>query len=85
MIPAMIGLGLTLGRWPRTTLVVAAIGWPVLLFVTGPLQSSSNPVGSTILAALLAVANAGVGVLVHQAILWSVRLLRRRTAAQHSG
>ncbi len=80
MIPTVIVLGLILGRWPKFALTVAAVGWPVLLLVAGPLELSADFVGQAILAALLASANAGVGILAHQTLLWSVHLVHRRLA-----
>lgn len=80
VIPTVIVLGFILGRWPWVALAVAAVGWPVLLLVTGTLELSADFGGQAILAALLASVNAGVGILAHQALLWSVRLVRRRLA-----
>jgi hypothetical protein len=72
MIPTMIVFGLVFGRWWRTTLIAAAVLWPALVVWTaGPVT-----VGQVVGAALLGVANAAVGVLVHQAVLWVIR--RRR-------
>lgn len=84
MIPTVIVLGFILGRWPKSALAVAAVGWPVLLLVTGPLEPSADFLGQAILAAFLASANAGAGILAHQALLWSVRLVRRRLAVLRS-
>ncbi len=72
MIPTLILFGLLCGRWWRFTLVAAAIGWPALLVVTDVMDVGPGLVG----AAALAVANTAVGILVHQAALWSVRRLR---------
>ena len=70
MIPTMILFGLIFGRWWRVTLVAAALGWPLLLVVAG--------IEASLLAAgVLAVVNAGVGVLVHQGVLLTYRHLRR--------
>jgi len=76
VIPSMILFGLVLGRWWRTTLVLAALLWPVLVW--GPVREGpGDPVAGLLLAACLGVANAAVGVAVHQAVLWAVRGLRR--------
>lgn len=79
MIPTMIGFGLIFGRWWKTTLIAAAIVWPLLLIYYGALD---NPPGSRLqglaLGAALAVVNAAVGVAVHQAVLFLVRKLRPR-------
>ncbi|HEU5242184.1 MAG TPA: hypothetical protein VFU25_09225 [Ornithinibacter sp.] len=74
MIPTMILVGLVLGRWWRAALVAAAVGWPVLLALTGLLDSPTAALWSSVLA----VANAGVGVLVHQGVLHAYRYLARR-------
>lgn len=72
MIPSMIVVGLLFGRWWRTTLITAAVLWPALVVWTaGPVTA-----GQVIAASFLGVANAAVGVLVHQAVLWAIR--RRR-------
>lgn len=78
MIPTMILLGLVFGRWWRPALATAAVGWPLLLVAT----NVSDVAESGILAgaALLAVANAGVGVLAHQACLRMYRRLRHRSS-----
>ena len=78
MIPTMILVGLVLGRWWRVALLVAALGWPMLLGLTGLLESP----GAALVSAVLAVANAGVGVLVHQGVLHGYRYLSRRS--QHT-
>ncbi|MEW2474287.1 hypothetical protein AB0875_10870 [Micromonospora gifhornensis] len=73
MIPALIVFGLLCGRWWRSALILAALGWPVLLVASGV-----EEVGPGLLAAAgLAVLNTGVGVLIHQGVLLLVR--RRRT------
>jgi len=76
VIPTLILLGLVFGYWWRATLVVSAIGWPLLLIATGvDLNIATIP-----LAAALGAANAAIGILVHR-MLW---LLARglTTAAQ---
>jgi hypothetical protein len=74
MIPTMILFGLVLGRWWRVALVTAAVGWPLLLAVTDAIDFTTG----LIVAAALAVANAGVGVLAHQGCLHAYRHLRHR-------
>ena len=64
MIPTMIFFGLLVGRWWRTTLAVSAVAWPALLVTTGVTEE----VGTLAFAAVLSVANAALGVLVHQAL-----------------
>jgi hypothetical protein len=73
MIPTMILFGVIFGRWWRITLVAAALAWPLLLVATDVVGLSTSLIG----AAALAVANAGVGVLVHQGVLLSYRRLSR--------
>jgi hypothetical protein len=70
MIPTMILFGLVLGRWWRSTLVAAAVAWPLLLLAGGILG-----VGPQLLeAAALGVANAAVGVAPYQVVLHLVRM-----------
>jgi len=76
VIPTMIVFGLIFGRWWRLTLIVAALGWPLLLVTTDVMNVEVGLVG----AAVLAVLNTGVGVIVHQAALRVVRRLRRQSA-----
>ena len=69
MVPTLLLLGLVLGRWWRTTLLIAVLGWPLLLLVDGTIEPGRNVAG----AALVALVNAGIGVLVHQAVRWCLR------------
>jgi hypothetical protein len=72
VIPTLILFGLVFGRWWRSSLIVAAVGWPVLLLATDVIG-----VGPALLGASgLAIANTAVGVLVHQVILRLSRRLR---------
>ncbi|MPZ66450.1 MAG: hypothetical protein GEU83_13370 [Pseudonocardiaceae bacterium] len=77
MIPTLIVLGLILGRWWRLTLVAVAVVWPLMLVAGGVMDVEPGLLG----ASALGVINAGAGVLVHQAALRSIRLLRRDHAA----
>jgi hypothetical protein len=72
----MIVLGLVFGHWWRSTLVAAALVWPAMLLNAGVIGWDSQVIG----AALFGVANAGVGVAVHQGVAWAVRRLRSRLA-----
>ena len=74
MIPTMILLGLVLGRWRLVAIVIAALGWPMLLVVTDVVAFDAG----LLEAAALAAANAAVGVLVHQGGLHLYRRFRRR-------
>lgn len=79
MIPTMIVFGLVFGRWWMSALIAAAIFWPVLLLWDGALQQSPTGqplVMNILLAAGLAVANAAIGVAIHQLILFVVRKAR---------
>lgn len=69
MIPIMILFGLCFGRWWRTTLIAAALIWPLML-VDGEVMGLEWGLVS---AAGLAVANTAAGVLLHQAILGFIR------------
>ncbi|WP_204074675.1 hypothetical protein [Planotetraspora phitsanulokensis] len=65
----MILLGLVFGRWWRSTLLAAAVVWPVVLVAS----DAARPGWALLGAAGLAVLNALVGIVIHQAILWIVR------------
>ncbi len=82
MIPNMTLLGLILGRWWLPALVTAAVGWPLLLVSTNVIEWSEPTM--LLGAALFGVANAGVGVLAHQACLRMYRL-RHRTPPASTG
>lgn len=73
MIPTLIVAGLIFGRWPRASLVAAALGWPALLVATDVMDVEV----ALLAAAGLAVLNAGIGVLAHQLALRAVRRARR--------
>jgi hypothetical protein len=77
VIPTMIVFGLVLGRWWVLALALAAVVWPGLLVATGVMGFEPALLGG----AVFGVANAAVGVLVHQALLWAVRRPRRRLTA----
>ncbi|MEU4565875.1 hypothetical protein [Micromonospora sp. NPDC023956] len=78
MIPTLLLVGLLLGRWWKTTLLLAAVGWPTLLVATGVLD-----VGRDLgIASALAVVNAGVGVLVAQGLYRAFRELRKPAATE---
>lgn len=80
MIPTMILLGLVFGRWWRTTLVVAAVGWPTWILADGSQGFSWRLVLG---AAGFAIANAAVGIVVHQAGLGGLRAVRDRGRTPH--
>lgn len=73
VIPSMIVFGLVFGRWWRSALVLSAVIWDALLVAGGAMGFELGLLG----AALLAVANAAIGVLVHQGALQAYRWLRR--------
>lgn len=76
MIPTMLLFGLVFGRWRPVTLFGAAFGWPVLLLATDVVGVNVDLIG----AAALALANAGVGVLVYRGLLHAYRRLHRPTS-----
>ena len=73
VIPIAILVGALIGRW----WVVPATGlaWVVLLVAVGDLAASDVPV-----AALLAMANAAVGVVCHKLVALPLRRVRRRSS-----
>lgn len=73
MIPDMILLGLVLGRWWKTALVIGAATWPAILLQVGIVTPRDIPG-----AALFGLVNTAVGVGVHQGLL---RLFRQARAA----
>ncbi len=68
MIPALI----LFGRWWRMSLFAAALGWPVLLVAVDVMNVGPELLG----AAGLAIANTGVGVLIHQGVRLAIRKIR---------
>jgi hypothetical protein len=70
----MILFGLVFGHWWKSTLVAATLLWPALLLATGVIGFDAQVLG----AALFGLANAGVGIGIHQGIAWTVRNLRAR-------
>lgn len=78
MIPTMILLGLLLGRWWKLALLVGTSGWTVLLWSQGLLATPMEIVG----AAVLALANTAVGILLHQVLLAFVRRVRGHPPTQ---
>jgi hypothetical protein len=67
--------GLVFGRWWRLSVITAALGWPALLVATDVMGVGTGLLG----ASGIAMANTGVGVLIHQGILL---VNRRRPKAQ---
>lgn len=80
MIPSLILFGLVFGRWWRTTLVVAAVGWPTWILADGSQAFSWELVLG---AAGFAIANAAVGIVVHQGILRGVGAVRDGDRTTH--
>lgn len=81
MIPTLILAGLVLGRWWPWALVVAAIAWPAALVASNAMAFGWGLLG----AAVLAVVNVLVGVLVHQAVARAIRRLRDGGRARQAG
>ena len=50
MIPTLLLFGLISGRWWHLSLIVAAIGWPLLLVATGVMRLSPGLLGAAGLA-----------------------------------
>lgn len=75
MIPMMIVFGLLAGRWWKPALVVGAVGWVAILLVSD-VPGSSQPL-IILGGAILGLASTGVGVAIHQGVLWLVRSVRR--------
>jgi hypothetical protein len=73
VIPTLLLVGFVLGRWWRVVIPAAAIGWAVLLIVTGVDSGLSFAVA----AALLGAINVAVGVAVFQAARLTFRNLLR--------
>ncbi|RJS47982.1 hypothetical protein [Nocardioides cavernaquae] len=74
MIPTMLLLGLALGKWPWIALAVAVSIWPLMLVAS---DAATFADGETLVGgAALAVVNAAIGVLVHQAFLRTWRRAR---------
>ena len=72
MIPTLILFGLVFGRWWRSTLIAATIGWPVLLLATGVMHIETGLLGAAGVAAI----NTGAGVAIHQGARRVVRRVR---------
>lgn len=88
MIPLMLLYGLVLGRWWRFALISAGVVWPVLLWVGGIFAGLEHPwqlMGQLVLAVLLAVINAGVGVALYQGVLYVIRRVSRRSQVNQPG
>lgn len=73
MIPTLILFGLIFGRWPRSSILIGTIGWPIALLINNTISAGTLILG----AAGLALINSGVGVLIHQVVLRLIRRLRR--------
>ena len=71
MIPTMIVFGLIAGRWPKTALTFGAVGWAVIL-----LHDETITISQILGAALFGLVNTGVGVGIHQGVLWLIRHVR---------
>lgn len=81
MIPILIVFGLVFGRWWRSSLLAAAVGWPAVLVAADVMDFGPG----LLEAAGLAIANTGVGVLIHQGVLRLIRRLRRPHSARPDG
>ena len=81
MIPNLILFGLIFGHWWRSSLIAAALGWPIVLVTTDVIGLESGLLG----AAGLAVINTSIGVLVHQSGVRAVTFLRHRKGSAQTG
>ncbi|GAA0242578.1 hypothetical protein [Cryptosporangium japonicum] len=79
MIPTLILLGMICGRWWRSSLVAAAVGWPTLLVAADVMSVSAGLLG----ASALATVNAAVGVAIHQ-MVWRITRQLRRSGSSRS-
>lgn len=70
MIPTLILFGLIFGRWPRSSILIGTLGWPLALLADRTISAGVLLLG----AAGFALINTGVGVVIHQVAL---RLIRR--------
>jgi hypothetical protein len=73
MIPILLLIGLLAGRW--YVVGIAAVAWPHTLGLDGTLTGYEQYLG----AAALAMANTAVGVAVHKAVVWPLRLAWGKT------
>jgi hypothetical protein len=82
VIPTLILFGLIFGRWWHLCLVVATVGWPLLLVETDVMDAEVRQLFG---AAFLAVINTGVGVLVHQGVRAAFKATLYRHRAGQAG
>ncbi|HEY9351333.1 MAG TPA: hypothetical protein VIP75_11630 [Acidothermales bacterium] len=82
LIVTLIVFGLIFGRWWKTALVVGTVSWVVLLLAGDLIEARLDVIA---VAAVLAFLNTGVGVGVHQAVLYAVRRFRRSRNAPGLG
>ena len=73
MIPTMILFGLVLGRWWKVTVPLAALTWPLLLFMS----DSDLDRSEMATAAILGLANAAVGAALFLAAVVLVGMVAR--------
>lgn len=69
MLPTVILFGLIFGHWWKSSIAVASLLWPALLLASGVIGSDAQVLG----AALLGLANAAIGIGIHQGIAWIAR------------
>jgi multisubunit Na+/H+ antiporter MnhC subunit len=81
----MIFFGLAFGYWWKSAIVSGALLWPVILIVASMAGRADTVDGAVLLTAVvLGAANTAAGVVVHQAILRVIRLIRRKRSTQSS-
>jgi hypothetical protein len=82
VIATLIVFGLIFGRWWKTALIVGTVSWVALLLASGLIEARLAVMA---VATLLAFLNTGLGVGVHQAVLYAVRRFRRYRNAPELG
>jgi hypothetical protein len=82
VIATLIVFGLIFGRWWKTALIVGTVSWVVLLLAGGLIEARLAVIA---VATVLAFLNTGLGVGVHQAVLYAVRRFRRSRNAPELG
>jgi hypothetical protein len=82
VIPTLILFGLIFGRWWHLCLVVATVGWPLLLVETDVMDADARQLFG---AAFLAAINTSVGVLVHQGVRAAFKATLYRHRAGRAG
>jgi hypothetical protein len=78
VIVTLIVFGLLFGRWWKTALIVGTVSWVVLLIVGDLIEPRLDVMA---VAAIYSFVNTGLGVGIHQAVLYAVRRHRASRSA----